>query len=177
MPRIYAQVANEDMKELPPYIEECCIEYIPTMGHCLCVRSWLPAGEPLTPSALSVNGLELKVFLNYDVTIYHKGRSTFDRRESFPRVVRHQRERLLQKRRLRRIGRKVRRHWSPSDADGDVHSLGSMEDHRRLSVHVTPRHRTGRAARRVIISSLLLLMLNREMIKFEFLLINLIFIL
>ena len=61
MPRVYAETANDDMKDLPPYIEECCIEYIPTMGHCLCVRSWLAAEQPMTPSALSINGLELKV--------------------------------------------------------------------------------------------------------------------
>jgi len=44
MPRIYIEAASKEMKELPGNINQATIEFLPQLGHCLCIRSWLPPG-------------------------------------------------------------------------------------------------------------------------------------
>lgn len=65
MSQIYDTVASQEIKELPSFIDQGLIEFIPQLGHCLCLRSWLPANEVLTESATAnfaqSTGLELKV--------------------------------------------------------------------------------------------------------------------
>ena len=61
MHQVYIQTVNMEMENLPPFIEQGVIEFVPHVGHCLCLRSWLPVDQPITEEAVSVPGLELKV--------------------------------------------------------------------------------------------------------------------
>lgn len=57
---VYIEVAHKEMENLPSFIEKGVIEFFPSLGHCLCLRSWLPDNQPIT-SQVSIPGLELKV--------------------------------------------------------------------------------------------------------------------
>lgn len=61
MYRVYTNVANIEMERLPPFIDQGAIEFFPNIGHCLCIRSWLPYGQQLSAEIVSIPGLELKV--------------------------------------------------------------------------------------------------------------------
>ena len=62
MHQIYTEIVNLEMENLPPFIEQGVIEYFPHVGHCLCLRSWLPNDNAApTPKDFNLPGLELKV--------------------------------------------------------------------------------------------------------------------
>lgn len=58
---IYTESAYSEMENLPSYIEQGVIEFFPSLGHCLCLRSWLPVDQPIIPDQITIPGIELKV--------------------------------------------------------------------------------------------------------------------
>ncbi|KAI9557097.1 putative MSH5 [Daphnia sinensis] len=67
MQQIYTETVNLEMENLPPFVEQGVIEFLPHVGHCLCLRSWLPEGKSMTADAVSIPGLELKFFTKENV--------------------------------------------------------------------------------------------------------------
>lgn len=65
MQQIYTETVNLEMENLPPFVEQGVIEFLPHVGHCLCLRSWLPEGKPMTADAVTIAGLELKVSFHF----------------------------------------------------------------------------------------------------------------
>ena len=66
MPRIYKETVTLEIDDLPSYVKQGVIEFLPEIGHCLCLVSWLPEGQKLTPEGLneltkSLPGLTLQV--------------------------------------------------------------------------------------------------------------------
>lgn len=83
MEKVYKVIAVDEMNDLPAYIEQGVIEFLSQLGHCLCLRSWLPNHESLTDEALSnlrVPDLELKAsFTKYFVGCWQHFTILFDR--------------------------------------------------------------------------------------------------
>jgi len=68
MPRIYKETVTLEIDDLPSYVKQGVIEFLPEIGHCLCLASWLPEGQKLSPEGLneltkSLPGLALQVVL------------------------------------------------------------------------------------------------------------------
>ena len=61
MPRIYNEAASKEMKDLPADIEQATVEFLPQLGHCLCIRWWLPPHTAITPETAAIPHLEMKV--------------------------------------------------------------------------------------------------------------------
>jgi hypothetical protein len=71
MHQVYTETVNLEMENLPPCIEQGVIEFLPHVGHCLCLRSWLPDDQNMTTESVSIPGLELKVLIFYSVFLYN----------------------------------------------------------------------------------------------------------
>lgn len=67
--QIYTETVNLEMEDLPPFVEQGVIEFFPHVGHCLCLRSWLPNNPMMAETDVNIPGLELKVNLNHPFRI------------------------------------------------------------------------------------------------------------
>ena len=66
MPRIYNETVAQEMEDLPSYVKQAVIEFLPELGHCLCLHSWLPEGQSFTSDVMKdlnkcLPGLALQV--------------------------------------------------------------------------------------------------------------------
>lgn len=87
--RLFEEIANWEIARLPPFVNKAVIEFLPSAGHCLCIRSWLTGDEEITADSLNIPGLEMKVWQQFLPKKYSP--------KLINCLVLYQREHLLQK--------------------------------------------------------------------------------
>jgi hypothetical protein len=58
IPDLISSVAQQELKDLPPYIKECAIVYIPEIGYLLSLPLWK---QPMSDEDWNVPGIEFLV--------------------------------------------------------------------------------------------------------------------
>jgi hypothetical protein len=70
IPDLISSVAQQELKDLPPYVKECAIVYIPEIGYLLSLPPWK---QPMSDEDWNIPGIEFLVCSFHCASLFWTG--------------------------------------------------------------------------------------------------------